>query len=238
MEASMSWRGLIRSRATGAAGDSAVVHGWEVWRDGRLVRPVSISPTLSSDPRLWDGLALESYDLPPCDIPDHEHPTHYLSLQTSGPARAEWSTGGATRTGVTGPETIEVIPRGGRDRVVWLGQSSRLVVILQPRLLAQALEETAHLPDVELAQQMDLHDRHIASLMLALRADLEDGLPAGRLYGESLGTALAVYLQRRYAVRPARPAQARGGLPALRLRRVQEFIAGAPRPGPPSRRSR
>jgi hypothetical protein len=109
----MSWRGLIRSRATGAAGDSAVVHGWEVWRDGRLVRPVSISPTLSSDPRLWDGLALESYDLPPCDIPDHEHPTHYLSLQTSGPARAE---------------TIEVIPRGGRDRVVWLGQSSRLVV--------------------------------------------------------------------------------------------------------------
>jgi AraC family transcriptional regulator len=98
------------------------------------------------------------------------------------------------------------------------------VVALHPRLLTQALEETADREDIELTEQWNLSDRHIASTLLALRADLEDGLPAGRLYGESLGTALAVYLGRRYATRPVNSQPARGGLPTYRLRRVLDYI--------------
>jgi AraC-like DNA-binding protein len=61
-------------------------------------------------------------------------------------------------------------------------------------------------------------------LILALRADLQDGSPAGRLYGESLATALAVYLQKRYAAVTPKSFQWRGGMPGIRLNRVLEYI--------------
>jgi len=199
--------------------------GWKVLLGGRVVRPITVLPKLSSANLRWDGVTLESYDLPASFIPDHEHPIHYLSLQTTPPIRVEWSAGGRSHAGVIGPGTIELIPRGGRDQVWWGGASARVVVTLHPRLLTQAIEETAHQDDVELIQHMDLRDRHIASLMLALQADLEDGAPAGRLYGESLGTAFAVYLVRRYAAAPPGIQHLRGGLPKYRLRRVLDFVA-------------
>jgi AraC family transcriptional regulator len=42
------------------------------------------------------------------------------------------------------------------------------------------------------------------SVLLALTTDLDAGSPAGRLYGESLANALAVYLLSRYAVQAPR----------------------------------
>jgi AraC family transcriptional regulator len=60
--------------------------------------------------------------------------------------------------------------------------------------------------------------------MLALHADLDDGSPAGRLYGESLSLALAVYLARRYGVPNHKTSEHRGGLPGHRLRLVVEYV--------------
>jgi AraC family transcriptional regulator len=91
-------------------------------------------------------------------------------------------------------------------------------------LLTSALEQTAHLHDLDLETHWQLTDRHLVSLILALRADMEDGCPAGRLFGESLGTAIAVYLARRYAAIRTGPL-AKGGLPGHRLRRVIDYIA-------------
>jgi AraC family transcriptional regulator len=62
------------------------------------------------------------------------------------------------------------------------------------------------------------------AVLLAMRADLDAGSPAGRLYGESLANALAVYLLDRYAVRGYAPVIYRGGLPRYRLKRVLDHI--------------
>ena len=95
---------------------------------------------------------------------------------------------------------------------------------MAPHFLARALDETTRLADVELTTRLDLRDRHINVLMLALHADLEDGSLAGPLYGECVGTALAHYLLRRYAVRTTRIGKYRGGIPATRLNRVLDFM--------------
>ena len=200
------------------------LHGIEVLQGGRLVRLIPSPPDISSANAQWDGLALEIHHAPPCDHPAHEHPTHFLQLQTAGPVKYEWTARGQDHSGTAGPGTIFICPRGSRDRVLWQGPTSRIALAVHPRLLAQALEQTAHLQDIELRQHFELHDRHLESLMRALRADLEDGSPAGRLYGESLATALAVYLQRRYAVFPTPILQFRNGMPTARLNRVLEFI--------------
>src|SRR5205823_6627132 len=111
------------------------------------------------------------------------------------------------------------------DEVNWQGPTQRMAVAIHPRMLARALEETAHEADVELTEHWNLIDGHLSALLLEMRADLEDGSPAGQLYGESLANALAVYLLQRYAVRRITPAAYKGGLPASRLKRVLDYIA-------------
>ena len=65
---------------------------------------------------------------------------------------------------------------------------------------------------------------NIMALLLAMRADLDSGSPAGRLYGESLANTLAVYLLNRYTAHRYTPIAYRGGLPGYRLRRVLDHI--------------
>jgi len=91
-------------------------------------------------------------------------------------------------------------------------------------LLVSALDETAHERSIELTEHWNLTDANIMAVLLAMTTDLNNGSPAGRLYGESLANALAVYLLKRYAVRGYTPVAYRGGLQAYRLRRVLDYI--------------
>jgi AraC family transcriptional regulator len=116
------------------------------------------------------------------------------------------------------------VPAGSQDRIAWDRPTSRLILTLDPQVIATAFEETAHRKDFEILDRWAFEDRHVATLMFALRADLEDESPAGRLYGESLGLAIAVYLARRYGVPTHEPKHYQGGLPAYRLRLVIEYI--------------
>jgi len=49
--------------------------------------------------------------------------------------------------------------------------------------LTNALDETAHQTDVELTERWDLIDEHISALLHEMAADLDDGSPAGPIYG-------------------------------------------------------
>jgi AraC family transcriptional regulator len=90
--------------------------------------------------------------------------------------------------------------------------------------LLGAIDETMGLDDIELREHWNVTDRNITSVLLALTTDLDAGSPAGRLYGESLANALAVYLLRRYAVQRRVPTVPKGGLPRYRLGRVLDYI--------------
>jgi AraC family transcriptional regulator len=91
-------------------------------------------------------------------------------------------------------------------------------------LLLNALEETAHERNIELTEHWNLTDQNIMAVLGAMTIDLNVGSPAGRLYGECLANALAVYLLNRYAVRPYTPIAYKGGLPGYHLRRVLDYI--------------
>jgi AraC family transcriptional regulator len=197
----------------------------EVMHNGCAMCPFPAISSLSSNHAGWDGIAMESFtDVPAVAIPDHDHPTHFINLLTHGNLTAEWTMGGKTRSAENNPWTLYLLPAGTRDRLTWSGPSTRIVLVMEPRFLARSLEETAHLDDVELIMQWNLRDRHIQSLILALHADLEDGSPAGPLYGESLAVTLGHYLIRRHSVRSGSAAAPRGGMPSVRLNRVLDFI--------------
>jgi AraC family transcriptional regulator len=117
-----------------------------------------------------------------------------------------------------------VLPRGTIDELRWSGSTRRIAVALHPLLLANALDESAHERDIELTEHWNLNDPNIMTVLLAMRTDLDAGSPAGRMYGESLANALAVYLLKRYAAKPHVPAAYRRGLPRYRLKRVVDYI--------------
>jgi AraC family transcriptional regulator len=197
----------------------------EVRRGGRVEPFLHAHATLSSATAHWSGIVLEDYAVPACVIARHEHVEGFVHLVLEGHVRYEVLTGGRTFRFSAGPGTSFVLPRGTVDEIRWSGPTHRLAVALHPCLLTNALEETAHELDIELTEHWNLSDPNIASLLLAMRTDLDTGSPAGRLYGESLANALAVYLLKRYAVKPQVPALYRGGLPRYRLRRVLDYIA-------------
>ena len=201
------------------------VRAVEVLRSGHLVSPIVTASAVSSRHVGWNGIALEAFqEVPSYNIPEHEHPTHFLNLFTSGRVRAQWTMDGRTRTADHGAGTLYLLPAGSRDLATWSGASSRIVLVMEPRFLAGTLDETAHMGDIELRPNWNFQDRHIVGILRALHADLEDGSPAGPLYGQSLSVALAHYLIRRFAVRTAPNSEYRNGMPAVRLNRVLDFM--------------
>ena len=206
------------------AGGSPIIPGVEVRRKGRIERFLNAHPTLSSAGVKWSGLALEDHSVPALVIPKHEHMENFVHVVLRGSVKYQVSTRGKTVEFQANPGTTFILPRGTVDEVVWKGPTHRLAVAIHPRLLVSALDETMHESDIELSEHWNLNDPQITAVLLAMTTDLNEGSPAGRLYGDALGTALAIHLLHRYAVRRRTPAAYCGGLPGFRLRRVLDFV--------------
>ena len=210
-----------RPRLTGG---HLILPGVEVKREGRVEPFLHAHPALSSAAIRWSGVALENYSTPACVIPHHEHVENFVHVVLSGEGKYEVLTGGKTLRFDAHPGTTFILPQGTIDELRWETPIRRIAVAIHPSLLVNALEQTAHESNIELIEHWNLMDRHIMAVLLAMSADLEEGSPAGKLYGESLANALAVYLLKRYSARRFEPPVCRGGLPGYRLKHVLEHI--------------
>jgi AraC family transcriptional regulator len=114
--------------------------------------------------------------------------------------------------------------RGTEHSTSFPKPAKRILLNVEPNLLQQALPENNRGRDVELMNQEGRQDAQVEYILRALEADLQAGLPGGKLFGESLLCALAVHLQRSYAVAPPTGAKPGNGLPRIRLNRVIEYI--------------
>ncbi|MET0231114.1 MAG: AraC family transcriptional regulator [Rhodanobacteraceae bacterium] len=213
----------IASRTRGSRCPAALGCGIEVVRKGR-VEPFAAAAARRSSGDTWAGVVLEEHATPACVIPQHEHREHFLHVLMQGHGDYEVKTGGTTRRFHGRPGTMFVLPRGTVDELRWDAPTRRVAIAIQPGLFARALESAADRADIELTEHWNLDDPHLVAVVRAMALDVEAGSPAGRLYGQSLASALAVYLMNRYAVRREVPAPVRGGLAPARLRRVLDYI--------------
>jgi AraC family transcriptional regulator len=201
-----------------------ILSGVEVRRKGRVEPFLHAHPTLSSSLVRWAGLAVEDYSVPACVIPRHEHLENFLHVVLIGSVKYEVLTRGKVLDFCAGSGTTFILPRGTIDELRWKGPTRRICVAIHPNLLTNALDETAHERNIELTEHWNLTDQNITAVLLAMTTDLDAGSPAGRLYGECLANALAVYLLNRYTVRRYTPVAHQGGMPGYRLRRVLDYI--------------
>ena len=201
-----------------------VLPGIEVVREGRVEPFVHTRPTRTSAAACWSGLALENYSNAPVIVPRHEHLEHFVHVVLRGSVKYEVLTGGKTRRYQSGPGTTFILPRGTIDELRWGGPTDRIVVAIHSNLLTGALDETNGRTDIEMTEHWNLTDRNIMAVLLAMTTDLDEGSPSGRLYGDSLANALAVYLLTRYTTRHYLPERYRGALPRHLLKRVLDHI--------------
>jgi AraC family transcriptional regulator len=181
---------------------------------------------LSSAGAPWqDVLKVEQHRVPPQEAPESSPRDHCIAMHLGHPGKVECRiAGGRSRCRVFFPGDLHLtsqgVPRWGR----WYQETEFLLIALDPTYVTAVASAAAPADRLAFTTRCAFQDPAMAHLMLALRAELQAGCPAGRLYGEALATALAVHLLRRYAVVSPAGVEPRGGLPPAQLRRVLDYM--------------
>ena len=116
---------------------------------------------------------------------------------------------------------LDLLPSGSSAQWHEDGDATAMILRFAPSLLLHAAEHLGvHSDRAGLAPRHQLRDPQIEHIAWALHADRQAGHPAGPMYAESLGQALAVHLLARHRSQAA-PLQ---GLTKRQLQRVTEHI--------------
>jgi len=177
------------------------------------------SPALSADGRV----ALPLLDVLTSPVPqgrfdspvDHRH---VLCLHLGAPVPVSYRADRYERTGVRLHGQFCVVPAGSSTRWTLTKPATSLLLRLSPKLMDEAARST------ELASLIHIRDPHIESIGWMMQAEAHNAYPGGRLFSDSLASALAARL---LAVQTgaAMPEQKRAhALPQWRLRQVLEYI--------------
>jgi AraC family transcriptional regulator len=106
----------------------------------------------------------------------------------------------------------------------WTSSPRILVIAMEQAFVKQIVDEAFDGKELELRTQIGIRDPVIEGMAAAWRRELAERGAGGRLYTEGLGSALAVHVFRAYGDGLSRSPTVIGGLGALRLRRVVDYI--------------
>ena len=176
-------------------------------------------------PTPWTGLILEKHRVGAVEIPEHEHHTFCLHLQTSGPVEMDWHSHGRSDHLNTSAGNLIFLTPGTRDSLLWYGPSQRIVASIDPSILVKAATqlELNQLPDFD--NLWSFQDDQLRLLLTEMEREVTSGSATGPLYGDLLGLSLSVVLIRKYGHAPATPALHKGGISKPRLKHVIDYIA-------------
>jgi len=196
--------------------------------DARNGKPLPAAPEgcvlLSSASAGWDGLVVEHHRFPAnTEIPEAFSEQHLLGLQLS-PMRLELRSNGRFRPAHLLPGDVCVYERGTSFQHYCHDSGEVLHVALDPALVTRAAGDLARSESIAFAERHGGADPQIQHIALALKAELEAGCPGGRLYGETLATALAIRLLTTSGMFGTRSRSYARGLSRINLRCAVDYI--------------
>jgi AraC family transcriptional regulator len=185
-----------------------------------VARVLPQAPLIDSYQSGWKGLTFTHYCHPSHETVEHCLLQHSLVVVDSKSCfQAERCLDGKVQHYAHGNSRVDVIPAFLNHRTKWDREVEFSVIAICPTVLNQATWEQR---DVELVPQVSIADPVIPQLALALKIEIQTGCLSGRLYGESLGAALAARLVQNYAV--SKPEFKANGLSRAQLARVVDYI--------------
>lgn len=179
-------------------------------------------PIVASYHTGWKGLTFTHYCHPPHKTVEHCLLQHSLVVADSKSCfQAERHLDGKFKRYAHGNGRVDVIPAFLNHWTNWDQEVEFSVIAICPTLLNQTTQELMQC-EIELMPQFSINDPVIGQLALALKTEIQTGCMSGRLYGESLGTALAARLVQNYAV--SKPEFKTNGLPQSQLERAIDYM--------------
>lgn len=182
------------------------------------------TPLVASYHTGWKGLTFTHYCHPPHKTVEHCLLQHSLVITDPKSCfQAERRLDGKFKHYAHGNGRVDVIPAFLNHWTNWDQEVEFSVIAICPTLLNQTNQELMQ-REIQLIPQFSINDPVIQQLALALKTEIQTGCMSGRLYGESLGTALAARLGQNYAVsQPSLEFKAKG-LPQSQLERVIDYM--------------
>lgn len=173
----------------------------------------------------WAGVKAGHYRLLPGETSPHAHRTSEVFVPLAGGVTiTNWQENGGSEKRQRTVGEISVTPAGTRFSAQWKSELEYVAVFFSEEFLRRATADFTANAKAQLVQACGPRDELVRSIALALAAELDAELPAGKLYAESLVNTLAVHLMRHYSTDSLIPDLNFGGLPAHKLRRVIEFM--------------
>jgi AraC family transcriptional regulator len=185
-------------------------------------REMAFSVRASSTDRHWNGFDAYLYEAS-AGTSEQQFVRYNVSMQVGRPLLVTSRCNGETLRRLQVPGDVKIVPPGIPR--VWETESPtiKLSMYLSPFMMHSIAEAMGINADrAVVPPQLHVRDPRIEHLGWAIKAELESSEPLGRLYGESLGLALASHLLRAYA--PADGPHWGGRLSHRRLQRVVEYI--------------
>jgi AraC family transcriptional regulator len=210
-----------------AAGSHIPLPRIKTVRNGRL-EPLIARPPLHSSAASahWQGMILEVHRAPAEYVrPDLKSASNLIHVFT-GPVRHEWHVEGHTHRVNAGSGSVLIVPNGLEASVqVWRARPDmQWILEFDPATMEQRIAESLGGSHLELVPHFDVTDSQLLRLLQTLHGDLCSGSPAGSLFGETVGAALALHLAQNYSTRSGTSGQLTGGVAEKSLRRVLEYI--------------
>lgn len=192
--------------------------------NGRSVPCVPVDPIASSERTGWKGIQLERHRTQPVEELSGIVDGYQVCLFLSDAVPISWKSNGRCFSRVVGKRELCTATHGELRTVSWSNSFDVLVFSIAPAIMRKFSAECGRGRTVEISKQRGLRDEHLEALLRTLYADVVAGTPAGPLYGEQLGAALAVYLCGRFSAEGRGHKAYRSELPGHALRRVIDYM--------------
>ena len=182
---------------------------------------VSGSNILWSSGQAWDGLIIEQHILARKNVPELKTSDNSLVVQFSPPQPGK----DKIKKSETAAHSANIcfFSTGLQPcRPCLHHPHEMLVLILSRAVVDRAARELSVNLHTSLTEHHLISDAQVEYIGMALKTEAESGFLSGRLYGESLGTALSAHLLSKYSA--LKPDRHKGGLTPANLRRVLAYI--------------
>jgi AraC family transcriptional regulator len=145
-------------------------------------------------------------------------------MMDTGSVYHEWEASGSGGAAPLNQGEMIFCPAEVPARIRWDRQARFTLLQFEPTYIQQLIDETDGLDRADLTPNCQFFDPVIETMVQALIVDLREGSPVGRLYGDSLGMALAVHLLRQSLGRSLALPDYPDGLSEQTRSRVLDFI--------------
>jgi len=173
----------------------------------------------------WPGFYLEHRVVPPRESPRCVllQPVAGLALNEE-PVVWNWRANGRDNRTEFHPGSINFFPAGDIPAQHWDQPLKSLDIFFHPHFLARVAEDSFNGREPEFRFEPNTTDPSIEMLFRVLFDELKAECPTGPLFGESIGTALAMLLIRRFAITALKKPRYTRALNDRVLDRVIDYI--------------